>query len=403
MRICEDEYEDYLTTDGSGNNGQETMPATIIDILKRGNLELFHSAMIAWMCNPKEPNNRLKSFFLEGLLMHAGVKRCVDDAEITCEVPHGRDTRYDIQIKLTDGTKIIIENKTKSLGGACQLDRYRQKQCRAQHEPILIAMGLCEESFDSAVERCGKRYVLGENSHEYPFITYKEVLDILDPLVGDQVPVDAWDHLISQYRLHLRDVTELFEGIKRVYEINDAQDRESLATELRRHGDPRFMHEYFCARFCRYMRARLPWSELDARQIHFHSKHDTFLRVTVCDRWLSVSDEMKSLWSSYPAKYEIGLNLPDDQGVIADTGQECGMLRLTVEPDRDWSRRDFAEGFCALMNAGRRHLPKGWKRPSQSDKTFAICSEPICYSDLPFAALERKIRSFAESLVQCDP
>lgn len=102
---------------------------TIIDILKKGNQELFHSDMLAWMMNP-EAEHGMGNYMLRSiadLLADRGDRTLVDLLAqglptIQTEVSKSKH-RYDIVVCVGKIT-VIFENKTKSVGADLQLGAY---------------------------------------------------------------------------------------------------------------------------------------------------------------------------------------------------------------------------------------------------------------------------------------
>ena len=144
---------------------------TIIDILKRGNLELFHSSMVAWLIDSKGEHEKGTSVLtklaetlsrkgkpeLEKALANGG-----GEVRTEVEVKRGNH-RYDIWLKLPD-TEVVFENKTKTVGNELQWQSYQEK------EVIVVALGLCDESFADTV------------AEKFPLLTYKDVLAAIPKL-----------------------------------------------------------------------------------------------------------------------------------------------------------------------------------------------------------------------------
>ena len=166
------------------------MNRTIIDILQKGNLELFHSSIIAWLLDPGGEHG-MKRSFLNGISSAlydrgwTGFKKVLElmpkEVEIKTEAKRYR-SRYDIMISVPNSSAplIIVENKTKSVGDKLQLEGYQQ----GYPDASVIALGLCKESFLPDVEsKC-------------PLITYRDILEILGNV---QIPDDKWGVLIREY------------------------------------------------------------------------------------------------------------------------------------------------------------------------------------------------------------
>src|ERR1700722_7534547 len=123
------------------------MRRTIIDILRKGNQELFHSSIIAWLLDPNGEHGYGAGFLdaFARLVEEKGDSRfqaalqASPAVKITTEAP-GRKSRYDIKLEI-GSTLVVIENKTKSLGDDPQFEKYMSANT------VLVALGLCNLSF----------------------------------------------------------------------------------------------------------------------------------------------------------------------------------------------------------------------------------------------------------------
>lgn len=172
---------------------------TIIDILRKGNQELFHSSIIAWLLDPRAEHGYGPAFL-------DAFARLVEDkgdprfraalqgpsvVKITTETT-GKKSRYDIRLEI-GGTAVVIENKTKSLGDDPQFEQYKGENT------VLVALGLCDMSFSEMVK--GK----------YPLVTYANLLAILDGLPDP--PGSDFKVLVNHYRQFLRRELAVLAGI----------------------------------------------------------------------------------------------------------------------------------------------------------------------------------------------
>jgi hypothetical protein len=142
---------------------------TIIDILRKGNQELFHSSLIAWLIDPKAEHG-LNSQFIEKLaeiLLNKGVpelKNALSSRSLSVKTETtSYNSRYDIEIKIGDRV-FVLENKTKSIGDMPQFKKYDSINT------FLIALGFSDVSFSSEV------------TSKYPLITYKDIFNILNQI-----------------------------------------------------------------------------------------------------------------------------------------------------------------------------------------------------------------------------
>jgi hypothetical protein len=139
---------------------------TIIDILRKGNQELFHSSIMAWLLDP-DGEHGYGPGFLNAFAQTVEQRGCAKMREAleTGQVTRikteatAHKSRYDIELQVGPVT-VVIENKTKSLGGEVQFENYGGKN--------IVALGWCAISFSPGVHS------------KYPVVTYGDVLAILD-------------------------------------------------------------------------------------------------------------------------------------------------------------------------------------------------------------------------------
>ncbi len=171
---------------------------TMIDVLRKGNQELFHSAMLEWLLDPSRADEHgMNRRFLEGfasLLAQRG-KTALADAlaaattvKVAAEVRRGK-SRYDVVLTVEDTSsrntcKVVVENKTKSVGGSAQLGRYLE-DC-----DILVALGWCDVSFDP----CGGNGIVQ--------LDYSDVLDLLSQPPGPAADA-RFGLLVTEYQRYL--------------------------------------------------------------------------------------------------------------------------------------------------------------------------------------------------------
>jgi len=166
----------------------------VISVLARGNRELFHSSVIAWLLD-ETGSHGLGREFLGGVLdrlpfgpRYAGLR-----LEVTTETVNGQG-RYDILLREhgNDNAGLVLENKTKSLGSHSQLDHYAATGV----DVALLAM--IPQVFDD------------ESRQAWPMITYRDIHRILGDIVLD--PSDGYQFIVGQYR-------EYLDGLLRPYEV----------------------------------------------------------------------------------------------------------------------------------------------------------------------------------------
>ncbi|KMP10566.1 hypothetical protein UZ36_07205 [Candidatus Nitromaritima sp. SCGC AAA799-C22] len=193
---------------------------TIVDILRKGNQELFHSEMIAWLLDPNAGHG-LNAQFLEGFaskletLDKHGSKKL--KMAISTDLPviktetSSFKRRHDIEIGVQDKL-FVIENKTKSIGGFPQFRKYDQGDVN------LIALGFSDISFSEDVK------------NTYPLITYREILEILESVEFD--PKNEFTVLVKHYRAFLKREIALLEMIVDVYENGEMDAHNKISSQV---------------------------------------------------------------------------------------------------------------------------------------------------------------------------
>lgn len=218
---------------------------TIIDILRKGNQELFHSYMIAWLMNPKSDHG-LGSQFLEGFAdklsnVNHGTDILINSIKdhnpiINTEVKAPK-SRYDIVVKIEDNF-FVIENKTKSLGDEPQFKKYEEKP-----NTTLIALGFCEYSYSPAI------------TNNYPVITYRDVLQILNTLETNET--NDFNVLLKHYIDFLERELGVLDLI-RDYCYGDINAHSKFiertkTSEIYNNNDLRFMNRFYLESLNRYI------------------------------------------------------------------------------------------------------------------------------------------------------
>ncbi len=161
---------------------------TIIDVLKAGNVEMFHSRMIAWLLDPKSEHVYGDYFIKEfanivdsrgNTSMSSAIK--VGNINVNTENKVGKH-RFDITIEV-DGKRFIVENKVKSIGSDIQLDVY-------QAYGEVVGLGFINVSFAESV---------GIN---LPVLEYRDILNIIKNR-PNKAQNDPYEVLIMQYQEYL--------------------------------------------------------------------------------------------------------------------------------------------------------------------------------------------------------
>ena len=198
------------------------MTRTIIDILQRGNLELFHSSMLAWLLDGKGEHGMGMCVLarLADILTRKGwpqLKNALAGGTrggrvVRTEVKRGRN-RYDIWLKLPN-TEVIFENKTKTIGNESQLKSFQQGGA------IVVAVGFCDESFANTV------------ANQYPLLTYEDVLEAIKAVAGNGVTTGAFGTLAAEYIRYLERELEIIKLVRNLILCPQGINRQSLAKKV---------------------------------------------------------------------------------------------------------------------------------------------------------------------------
>ena len=216
----------------------DNMPQTIIDILKKGNQELFHSSLIAWLLNPKGEHGLGDVFlnhFAEKLNEkgYSELKNNIKNSSKFLVLTETKHTggRYDIEI-VTDDSNILIENKTKTIGGLSQLNKYKAS--------FKIALGFCEVSYSE------------DATTKYPFITYRDIMDILSTIPLTEK--NDFNILVNHYRRFLTRELKILDLICECYANGDIEKHTEIKKLISESGsytknDCRFLNLYLLEKF----------------------------------------------------------------------------------------------------------------------------------------------------------
>jgi len=220
------------------------MRRTIIDILKKGNLELFHSAMIAWLLNPEGEHGWDDAFLRRFAELLAGKGHHTLQRALACDrgkvrteesIP-GRG-RCDILLEVGQ-TKFVLENKVKSVGQVRDLKRYEGPGW------VPIALAFCQVSFDEQVHA------------SYPVVLYSDIRDLLRDLLSqppDGTPTNNFAILIKHYYCFLKRELGLLEVLDSCFCQGDLERHSELVqlwkqTPDRTVNDHRFLNLYLLDR-----------------------------------------------------------------------------------------------------------------------------------------------------------
>ncbi len=355
---------------------------TIIDILKRGNQEMFHSSMFAWLLDLKAEHN-LGNQFLRSVAeklaerKHGELKDelnktgTIDSVQIETTL---YKSRYDIEVRI--GRMIVVfENKTKSFGGLSQFRKYETDNV------LLIALGLCKKSFSHDI------------ADKYPLLTYQDTLDILSnfPEQGNDFSV-----LIKHYCLFLERELSILKSISDCYKSGHTECYPDII-ELISHSypsrgnDERFFNLYYLEEFREVLSESPSW---------------------VGAIWNTNKNEQSGVWlenyNSLPPKYSFNklvCNLQKRRTVKLwfhielwagmfgeDPDSPVGTLQLRCSVDGDSG--EILDDFKQIFQCNdREHYVS---RIRKNVGSFYLVSRYIFKKELVFEVLKNQLINFAQ-------
>jgi len=362
---------------------------TIIDILRKGNQELFHSSMIAWLLEPHAEHG-LGAGFLDGFaaLLHAkGAPelQVALDRELPIRVLTEQTAgtgRYDIVLDCAQLGKVVLENKTKSLGEDSQLRRYADRN-KGVH---VVALGLCEESFS--------------RKQELRMVRYGEVRNILASVVDQADP--EFGVLVRHYlaflhrELHTLDLITDVYGSGQLERHAELSDRLALS-QVHTENDRRFLDSVLLERFHRHLEDQVP----TLAQLDWHVYKNDRSGVWMADyrtdyaalpRPYRFRPELRAIREDVPhAKFWIHLELWNG-ATGGKLDAQAGILQLRAGSEGDNRQvcdrvRDTVgiEGPEVFMN-----------KPNPKSKSFGLIKSPIQRRELVFDALADRLVAFYE-------
>jgi len=241
------------------------MPINIIQILKSGNQELFYSSFIAWLLDRKGDHG-LNAQFSNWFFDKIGEGKQEFKIETERRLKSGR---ADIYILTADGRRIIIENKTKSIGSKEQLETYQIEADR------VIPIGLVKQNYPA--EQRDK------------VITYKDVLEFLSKAKIEARPLSILvEHFIS-YLNSLLSPLELFDKFCK-NEISLGQAKEELSSLqllLENDNDQRFFQTVYFENLQSFISACYPQLNFGTSFYHDENLHSEKPYAT---RWIIQKD-----------------------------------------------------------------------------------------------------------------
>ncbi len=361
------------------------MQRTIIDILRKGNQELFHSAIIAWLLDPKGEHGFGAGFlnaFAEtvedkGYPKFRTALQASPTVKITTETT-GPQSRYDIRLEI-QSTFVVIENKTKSLGDDPQLEKYQGENT------ILVALGLCDLSFSEQVK--GK----------YPLVTYDEVVTILGRL--PELPGSAFKVLVDQYRQFLNRELEILWNIDRWYATSDSAHAAKILELVEGIGaytknDRRFFNLYLLERLRRDLVKSPRWKHCRL-EIYKNTQSGVSLALFDAEKEASIycyKNGLAAVCKEQDATIWFHLELWD--GVLATDGESsAGVIQLRCKTK---NAKIFVEGFRRM-----RPLEKGESysaRMKKDARSHYLLARPLHKKHLTANEFRKQLEDFAATL-----
>lgn len=355
---------------------------TIVDILKKGNVEMFHSAILAWLLDYRGEHG-LDRQFLDAFADacsekgFSGLENALKEslpAHVKTETT-GRTGRTDIELQFRTGARFVVENKTKSVASAEQFERYARDGCS------VIALGYADVCFPEAVRR------------SCPVISYRDVYSILRGLNPRE---DSFGYLVRDYTTYLERETEILTRIQdRAISESGAEwtplfstDEHELYDGLHTQNDRRLLQLFFLAGFSRFV-AKQRFLNLRAEdwRLNKDQQGGPWLASPLDNSKAQCSRDLAAIIGRHPSVFWLHLQLGN--ALFSDSAQTPAgeiQLRTGIESGRDETldalRQDFSEAFS----------PEPGERRARQGTLLAL---PIFESDMTYPRLFAKCQAFA--------
>jgi hypothetical protein len=354
---------------------------TIIDILRKGNQELFHSDMIAWLLDSGGEHG-LGGQFLKGFADALSANGCKTlkqalaagaTPSVSTEVVHQRG-RYDIEIAL-EGHRIVVENKTKSIGDTPQFERYRDGQT------ALIALGFCDVSFTREAK---------QELEDVTFVVYADILAILQGIelnAGHDYAV-----LVRHYRDFLERELLVLRLLDEVYGQNREADHDDLVrlfdgVSSRTGNDGRFLNLYFFNKFQDHLAQMGGFGKWHMNK---NARSGTWMSdYGELPEDLSWSSSIMELLGGDRVNMWFHLQLTDE-ALMASPDTEVGLLQIRTHPTG--SNREFVDLFkdSIPLGEGMVHV----RNVSEKSGDIMLAKRVLTRQDLCFERLSGILREF---------
>ena len=356
---------------------------TIVDILQCGNLELFHSSMLAWLLDSRGEHRmetRVLTKLAEILRGRKGwpqleVALARGGGDVRTEVKRGNH-RYDIWLELPD-TKVVFENKTKTVGNELQLASYQED------EAVVVAVGLCAESFADTV------------AEQYPLITYEDVLAAIRAGTGDRVEMGAFGTLIQQYTRYLERELEVIELVRNLILRPEEIDRQSLAQKvgspLYGENDRRFWNLIVLEQCRRILNRQVMWANTEW-SMDKNMQSGVWLAGIPCD--FVFSESLQQCAEDFRASLWFHAELYGDALMNPDADRVVGILQLRSKVE-DKGNKEFAERFQQHYKTRDNSILAN--RINSSASTFYVVGRHLQGRDLPGEGITKALTEFAQT------
>ena len=283
--------------------------------------------------------------------------------------------RYDIWLDLLD-TRVGFENKTKTVGNELQLQSYQEDGV------IIVALGLCDESFVDTV------------AEKFPLITYKDVLAAIKATADDGVETGAFGTLVEQYTQYLERELELIELVRNLILCPEKIDRQFLAKKvgspLYGENDRRFWNLIILEQCRRILSEQVMWKNTEW-SMHKNDPSGVWLNGLPCD--FVFRGPLRQCAEDFGASLWFHAELYVDALKYPDTDRVVGMLQLRSKV-KDKRNREFAEQFHQQYEARDNCI---LARPQQKWKNFYVVKRQLQGRDLPGKGIAKALTEFAEA------
>ena len=355
---------------------------TMIDILNVGNQEQFHSSMIAWLLDNQGEHGLGDSFISAFADILSKTKNgdptlknklaCSKSYVVQTEKVNGK-SRYDIEIEI-DGFKVIIENKTKSIGAKAQCANYLQNNGNCSGSAVIVPLGFCDVSFSSDVHQ------------QYPFISYQTLLEVIRGLLP-QVKNQEFSYLIEHYIRYLDMEFGILNQIDKCFFAGQSNNQTNLSNLLKqknqvRENNVRFYNLYYLGQLEKYL---LHTPEFNGTKWTMDKDNQSGPWIADYEKvspQFTFSGPYKKLQKDFDVYMWFHLQL-ENEGIFSSGNNDIGNfhLRCCKSKSAKGSNVDIVKAFKGRFTPGTQgvHLSS---RISNNWDTFMLASQKISYNQL---------------------